>query len=197
MEEEGKFAIMDTDNLIEIFDTHTRDHVETIRTSVFGYGYDLIYLQDKSFLVTQLSHGGLAQEKRPSMVQKVYFGEKRGKWIIENLIGEQPGTDILEHPVWCPSNQYIFAFDNYIYQWETESGEYLRKKNLPKNSKQIHQCVVFNDKLYMTGKSNDGDFMIFILDSNSMRVENEYFYKKQPEDWLDQDAVLWIQESIS
>ena len=69
---------------------------------------------------------------------------------------------------------------------------------LPSRASQIHQCVVFEKKLYMTGKSLNGkNLMVFILDMDSMRVEEEFIYEKEEdsEDWADQDSVLWIQEN--
>ena len=58
----------------------------------------------------------------------IYF---QFKWHHMNLIEDHPETEILQNPVWCLSEDKIIGFDKYLYSWDAQNGEFLRKKKLP------------------------------------------------------------------
>jgi len=182
----NQIAVLDTDNLIEIFNKDF-EHVESVRTSVYGYAFDLFQTSDNSFLVSQLASGGLPS-KKPSLIQKVWLDESSNKWHHMNVIEDHPETEILQNPVWCLSEDKIIGFDKYLYSWD-RSGEFLAKKRLPH---QANQCAFYKNKLYMTGNNNKKNFVIYIVDPESLRLEEEIEYVLD-EDWDIRDAILWLQ----
>ena len=81
------------------------------------------------------------------------------KWHHMNLIEDHPETEILQNPVWCLSKDKIIGFDKYLYSWDTQNGEFLRKKKLPyqgigwtrsQRTRRVNPCtsLIFSDIKY-------------------------------------------------